>query len=652
MMIQLASVFTLCTIAAATPAQDVEVARITGVNEQPAGQTVVERLSSDHAPTSPATGDIPQMPGWPQAMGSSANFSPTRGLVFDDLDADGALEIIASSTDGNLYAWHHDGSAVKGFPIDLIAMPQYAPSLADLDNDGDLEIVQTTRGLTDGGRLYAFDHEGNDLPGFPMNINGNNLTGSATLHDLDGDGDREIICAERDYPIGRIHIFDHDGTEWGGNWPYEMDHVPTCTAGVADVDNDGAVEIFTMSYDSMYLLEADGTVAPGWPQQISNANFSYQSPAFGDLDSDGDLEIALAAHQSAAGCYVYHHDGSLMTGWPQLVGTWTYCPPTITDLEGDGALEVICGRAGFVSSASDMFWAWDAGGNDKPGFPIVNPDGGGAEGPLTVADINGDGAVEIFADHNKTIDGLGFLFGVDSQGNDLPGFPLRPNGFTYLNSAMIADVDGDGDHELGVLSSHDNGVDVNLYDLPGQFAATSRDWPTYHKRNSRGGLHDPLSSVPAELLACEITLGSDPDENGCDVANLNEDDDIVEALRSQPGFFASEPNVAEIMITGDAQDAGATISAIATRDSGVLGIELFAKVKARNQKTNAIDDLGEYDVASGNVGSDTGHTINVGSADYLDGDGNFEVRVRYVSPAILVASGFETFLDQAQVLVE
>jgi hypothetical protein len=213
-------------------------------------------------PENPGRGDIPQMPGFPTHMGGDPYFAPTRGLVFADLEGDGGLEIITSSTDGRIYAWDYHGNAMPGFPVTTIQMPQYAPSVDDLDGDGDMEIVQFTRGLTSGGRLYVLDHQGNSLPGFPKSINNNNLASCPTLYDLDDDGVMEIIAGERAYPLGYLHIIEIDGSEWGGNWPVELDHVPTGSAAVADVDADGAVEIFYMSYDSMYQLPVGGPRRP------------------------------------------------------------------------------------------------------------------------------------------------------------------------------------------------------------------------------------------------------------------------------------------------------------------------------------------------------------------------------------------------------
>jgi hypothetical protein len=320
-----------------------------------------------------------------------------------------------------------------------------------------------------------------------VSFHDNNLMGAATLADLDDDGELEIVAAEWDYPIGALHVVERNGVEWGGNWPVPLDSVAAATPGVADLDGDGRLEIVYQSYDSLYVLEPDGSAVAGWPKTLSNANFSYQSPAFEDLDGDGKLEIVVGAHGNKSGCYVFRLDGSTYPGWPQMVGTWTYCPPTVADLENDGNLEVLLGRAGVVGGASNAFWAWRTDGQVKPGFPYVAP-GGGSESPLTVADLDDDGRREILAGSNiMASDGTGYLFGVDATGHDLPGFPLRPKGFTYLNGATIGDVDGDGDLELGAISYDGTTMDVNLYTLPGHYHPAQVEWATYMEKFERGG---------------------------------------------------------------------------------------------------------------------------------------------------------------------
>ena len=267
--------------------------------------------------------------------------------------------------------------------------------------------------------------------------------------------------------------------------------MPTGSAAVADVDGDGALEIAYYSYASIWLLRADGTSMPGWPQSIANANFSYQSPAFADLDGDLDLELVVGAHGNAPGYYAFDHSGSLLPGWPNLVATWTYVPPTVADLDGDGAFEILGGRDGTGIAPSEVFWAWRADGSTVPGFPYLSTQpgfAGGCGGAIVVTDADGDGARDVLTDANIASGGQGFVYGVNASGQDLAGFPLRPNGFTYQNGPTIGDVDGDGDLELLVLSYTLPNADVNLYELPADFSPAKTPWGTYHQDVARGGL--------------------------------------------------------------------------------------------------------------------------------------------------------------------
>ena len=439
---------------------------------------------------SPLAGPV-LMKGWPKTIQASGSFAPQRGLLFADLDQDGRMEVIRSSTNGIVYIWRCDGSAFPGWPKTVTGMGQIVPTAADLDGDGKREILVPTRGWTSGGMLYVFRSDGSNFPGWPKSLGGNNVSGGVTAADLDGDGRLEVIAQERAWPTGYVHVFRYNGTKFPGAWPFKLDHVPTGTPAVGDVDRDGKPEIVCLSYNSLFVLDASGKVKPGFPYDVSKkhrANFSYQSPALGDLTGDGKLEIAVCCHKSGSGCYVFRSDGKLLPGWPNSFGgKWSYCPPTLADLDGDGKLDVVAGRRIDMATGS-VLYAWKATGGLLPGFPTINR--GCAESPLTVADIDGDGVMEIFHDSNlmDTATGKGWLHCVDAKGKTEPGFPLRTPGFTYMNGATLGDVDGDGVLEMGVVSYSKSGVSVALYKLPGPKIPGRVSWKTYHEGNARRGL--------------------------------------------------------------------------------------------------------------------------------------------------------------------
>ncbi|MCB9891487.1 MAG: VCBS repeat-containing protein [Planctomycetes bacterium] len=477
----------------ANPQTIVDVSRFGDASQRMPGISTITQGAAANVPLHASLMAPILEPGWPVTVSanSGGNFHPTRGVAFADLDLDGRLEIIRPSTDGFVYVWRHDGTNFPGWPVFVTAMPQTAPAVADLDGDGIPEIVIATRGLTSGGRAYVFRADGTAAPGWPKSFNNGNVEATPTLVDLDGDGVLEILWQERAYPIGYVRATYLDGTPYPGNWPYALDHVPTGTPAVADLDGDGDLEIVMMSYTSLHVLDAQGNGVAGFPVNVNTrfrANFSYQSPALGDLDGDGDLEIVTACHQSGSGCYVFQHDGSLLPGWPKSFGgTWTYSPPTLVDLDRDGRLDVLCGRAGGTVSAPAMY-AWTGAGTLIPGFPVVHP--GGAEAPIAVADFDLDGQLDIVFDSNlmETASGQGWLHAVDDAGQAKAGWPLRVPGFTHMNGAQFADVDGDGQLEMAVVSRDGTTVTVALYEPAPVQGLGEAPWRTYHEGVARRGL--------------------------------------------------------------------------------------------------------------------------------------------------------------------
>ena len=233
----LVSLILFLTVMATVSTAQARAFTLTGEGSLLPGSAVWNPSTSPAIP-GPGIDNATLMPGWPITLpvsGSSLNFGPSRGLVLADIDLDGKQDVIASSTNSLVYAWDLTGTPLPGWPVTVTLMPQYAPSVADLDGDGTLEVIQATRGATSGGMIYVFNHDGTAMTGWPKAVGtkGNYATASMTCVDLDGDGTLEIIAGERDYPIGHLWVFNHDGTSFPGKWPVALDHVPTASATVA-----------------------------------------------------------------------------------------------------------------------------------------------------------------------------------------------------------------------------------------------------------------------------------------------------------------------------------------------------------------------------------------------------------------------------------
>jgi hypothetical protein len=143
-------------------------------------------------------------------MGADFPASPTLA----DLDGDGDLEIIQPSKEGEIHIWTWEGDTFPGWPQWLDDGCSSSASVADVDGDPDVEIVVGC----DDGKVYAFDTNGDQLAGWPIQTDAE-IYSSPTITDLDNDGDVEIIVTGIDVMVYVWDCYgnydDGDGIEWG-----------------------------------------------------------------------------------------------------------------------------------------------------------------------------------------------------------------------------------------------------------------------------------------------------------------------------------------------------------------------------------------------------------------------------------------------------
>ena len=291
-------------------------------------------------------------PGWPQ------NANGVLGLVSPslfDLDNDGDLEIIMpqmqSGQPGHVYVWHHNGQIYTGWPQNTDYLAVATPAVADIDNDSLFEIVALSY-----YSVYVWDQDGNIKPGWPkLNVAGGMSYAQPVLSDLDDDGDLEVLHSYYTSGQSYVGIYHHDGTNFM-SWPQTYPGPQAYTTPVtADIDGDYDLEIFGGGHSaSLGCRHHTGAQVPGWPVTVNGLECS---PIVFDLDNDGDREVLLGDNITPGNFYAYHGNGSLVVDWPVPTTAATMVnSAAVGDVDLDGDIEI----ALVVNDGTVNLWTLDS----------------------------------------------------------------------------------------------------------------------------------------------------------------------------------------------------------------------------------------------------------------------------------------------------
>ncbi len=371
----------------------------------------------------------------------------------------------------------------------------------DDDNDG----------LTDEGGVGDDDEDSSDTIGFVDQAqidedewewpfrSLDTVVSSPALADLLGNGLPEVIIGadssgaipllpERTFiPTGgAIRALNLQGDEIG-SYSQPIEQVVFASPTAADVDNDGQMEVLhgtgTVFRDgsgelvgkALYCFNNDG--APCLPGNSPTGVFATTSdvivgaPAVGDIDNDGQLEIAAA--DFAGFLYAWEANGSLLPGFP--------VQPLVA--------------ANFPSSS-----------NRAPQI----------RSSVILADVDDDNQPEMVL-------GVGFaIVAINADGTVVPSFGFDVAPFTTGSTLVIGapafeDLDFDGTPELIWVtgessnggSAIDNGL-VNIWSI-GNSDRESSPWPQFKRVSSRTSALDvsisnPVFNPPLAALTAGATV--------------------------------------------------------------------------------------------------------------------------------------------------
>jgi hypothetical protein len=193
--------------------------------------------------------------------------------------------------------------------------------------------------------------------------------------------------------------------------------VGTASVAAGDIDNDGIVEIVTVTTNGLVkAFEHDGTLK--WTSPAVGVS-TYSAAAIADMDGDGQPEIVV-------GKSILNSDGTLRATLKHGFGL---IASVVADMNGDGKQEVVSGNAIYDADGKELWY------------------NGNSDGLVGVGDINGDASPDIVVVSN------GFVRLQNNLGTVLwnVAFPAASGAG---GPPTIADFDGDGNPEIGVAGAY------------------------------------------------------------------------------------------------------------------------------------------------------------------------------------------------------
>ncbi|AVP96992.1 hypothetical protein C7S18_07185 [Ahniella affigens] len=370
-----------------------------------------------------------------------------------DLDGDGDWDVlIASAGSTNPVWWENTSGNANAWTRHVLSPASSSGSsmtAADLDQDGDLDLVSTADGTTD--TLAWWENTAGDASAFTQRTLATSLNGAAmaTVADVDQDGDPDVVAA----------AFDADDLIW---WENQTIHRSATfpskqlafdsiggarELSAADMDRDGDQDLLFSGEISDKVYWSENTAGDGSAWTLHMIDALYEAPVgldAADIDHDGDLDV-MGVGRAADDVVWWQNPSGTGSTWTRVVIDNNYGnAETIAaaDVDRDGDLDAVSGS---FDHNNVVWWENTAGNGSAWTKHVID---GSFLGPYSVrtADLDNDGDPDVTA---ASIGGNELAWWENTAGTGLAWTKHSVAAAqTGAHALSIGDIDGDGDLDL------------------------------------------------------------------------------------------------------------------------------------------------------------------------------------------------------------
>ncbi len=349
----------------------------------------------------------------------------------------------------------------------------------------------------------------------------------------------------------------------------------------------------------LFLFDIVIAQVPAVKWFFDTKSFSAGMAASADLDADGKLEIVFGCYRNDGGIYALNaEDGTLLWSFFPNVPPDEGCndvAPLIYDVNNDGQPEVI-----IASSCTPKTFCL----NGKTGQIIWQANTKGSDSPPTIADLNGDGKLEIL--HGEFQGWVRCL--AAETGALLWTLPVDLNSWVQT-APTIVDLDNDGQLDFVVGTWEFDSMD-SLYAFNGKTKKKMWSIPIHGHIYHGTAIADFDNDKKPELL-----VGSYNSNLYC----VNGEDGTIEWTYQGPGAVSAPAVVGDIDNDGECDVVFTSwYKVIALNNNGLLKWEYDVPSSSYNFRGAVLSDIngdefldvlfgtyaGEFIALNGNDGSE------------------------------------------------